>query len=420
MRKSISRAAAMGAVSLMATAVLAGCGSDSDNESGGDATSPAQASSEILFWDPYPQHQDGSDWDNVVKSCAPEGTTIVRTSAAQTDLFNQLTTAVREGTAPDVAMLDNPVMPEAVAAGLVAKAEDAGISADGLNENLVGPGVVDGVAYGVPLGSNALGIYYNVEILDKAGVDPASITDWDSLDAAIKKVVDSGAKGITFSGIAGEEGVFQFLPWFWGSGASFDDIASADAVSAGALQSNWIGEGWAPMSAVTDNQSASWDLFLTGEYGFAENGSWQAAGAAAADGFTTGVIAIPAKAGGVAPVPTGGEFAIAPVQNENAEQHYKNAQDIISCLTTGDTAKLAVETLGYLSANPDVRAEQVKENPLWEPWVEIVEGAQGRTSDAGADYVNISAQLSEAIQASLNAAGKADAVKQAFEEAAGK
>ena len=46
---------------------------------------------EIAFWDPYPQHEDGSEWDTLVKSCAPEGSTITRSSAPQTDLFNQLT-----------------------------------------------------------------------------------------------------------------------------------------------------------------------------------------------------------------------------------------------------------------------------------------------------------------------------------------
>ena len=68
------------------------------------------------------------------------------------------------------------------------------------------PVTVDGTAYGVPFGSNALGLYYNAEVLKRAGVDPATITDWASLDAAIGKVVGSGSKGITFSGITGPSG----------------------------------------------------------------------------------------------------------------------------------------------------------------------------------------------------------------------
>lgn len=383
------------------------------------AASEGQTTAEITFLDPYPQREAGSEWDELVKSCAPEGSTITRSAAPQNDVFTQLTTAVREGNPPDIVLLDNPMMPDAATAGLLATAEQAGLDTSGYDENLIAPGTVDGVAYGIPMGSNALGLYYNADILDAAGVDPDSITDWDSLNAAIEKVVASGYKGITFSGIAGEEGSFQFLPWFWGAGADLSDLGSEEAIAAGQLLSDWIGKGWAPRSAVTDNQSASWDVFLTGEYGFAENGSWFAADAAAHESFTIGMIPIPAKDGGVAPVPTGGEFAVAPLQSENASDHYANAAAVIACLTSGEKASATSEALGYLSAKADARAEQVANNDLWTPWVDIVEGAQGRTSVLGPDYVVVSAALSEAEQVALNAAGDAELVRQAFKDAAG-
>ena len=219
--------------------------------------------------------------------------------------------------------------------------------------------------------------------------------------------------------VAGEEGVFQFEPWLWGSGAKLDAIGSPEAVSAGQLISDWIGKGWAPRSAVTDNQSASWDLFLTGEYGFAENGSWFASAAAANKDFSVGMIPIPGKTTAVAPVPTGGEFAVAPTQTTDASNHYANAKAVISCLVSGDAAKTTSELLGYLSAKPDVRAAQVAANDTWTPWVSIIEGAQGRTTELGAGYVNASAQISQAIQGALNAAGDASGVEAAFKDAAG-
>jgi multiple sugar transport system substrate-binding protein len=414
------RAIQVSALATSAAFVLAACTSNgTETPAPTGAASQGTTTATITFWDPYPQHEAGSDWDNHVKSCAPEGSTIERSSAPQTDLLNQLTSAVKEGNAPDVVLLDNPLMPEAASSGLLATAEQAGLDISGIDANLQGPGLIDGVAYGVPMGSNALGLYYNEDLLTASGVDVATISDWDSLNAAIEQVVANGSKGITFSGIAGEEGVFQFEPWFWGSGASLTDINSEEAVSAGQLLSDWIANGWAPKSAATDNQSASWDLFLTGEYGFAENGSWFASSAAANEGFSVGMIPIPAKDSAVAPVPTGGEFAVAPLQSADASDHYANASAVISCLTSGDNASVTSETLGYLSAKADVRAAQVAANPLWEPWVSIVEGAQGRTSDLGADYVGASAQLSGAIQGALNANGNADQVKAAFEDASG-
>lgn len=418
MMKSPSRRVSAGVAVLACLALVACSNQQPTAVSSGDAAK-GTTTAEIKFWDPYPQHTDGSDWDKLVKSCAPQGSTITRTSAPQTDLFNQLTTAVKEGTAPDVVVLDNPMMPEAVSSGLLATAKQANIDTTGVDPNLLGPGVVNGEAYGVPFGSNALGLYYNADILTKAGVDPASITSWDALNAALAKITAGGDKGITFSGVTGEEGVFQFLPWFWGAGANLNDISSVQAVSAGQLLSGWIGKGYAPKSALTDNQSAAWDLFLTGKYAFAENGSWFAS-AAAKSKFKVGVIAIPSKAGGVAPVPTGGEFAVAPLQNKDASNHYANAAAVIKCLTQGDAAIKTNETLGYLSARADVRAAQVKANTVWTPWVKPVEGAQGRTTDLGAKYVTVSSQLSQAIQGSLNAAGDANAVKTAFQSAAGK
>jgi len=415
---SVSRPFTLAVVGLAATSslLLSACSGSSDAPKAGEATGNASegtTTSSIAFWDPYPQHTDGSDWDKLVKACAPEGSTITRTSAPQTDLFNQLTTAVREDTAPDVVLLDNPMMPEAVSSGLVATASQAGLDITDIDANLMGPGIVDGKTYGVPIGSNALGLYYNKAILDEAGIDPASVTSWDALNSALKAVSDKGKKGITFSGIAGEEGVFQFLPWFWGAGANLSDLSSDNAIAAGQLLSDWIAKGYAPKSAVSDNQSNAWDLFLTGEYAFAENGSWFAQAAADAN-FEVGVLPLPSKDGGVAPVPTGGEFAIAPVHMSDASNHFANASAVISCLTKGDSAKTTDETLGYLSAIKSVRDQQVAENPLWAPWVASVEGAQGRTSDLGAGYVDASAQLSEATQAALNALGDADKVSEAF------
>ena len=132
-------------------------------------------------------------------------------------------------------------MPTAVDAGLVTDIEAAGVDVSGFDKNIEGPGIIDGVQYGVSYGTNALGLYYNPDVLNKAGVDPESITDWDSLNSAIEKVVNAGYKGITFSGISGEEGTFQFLPWFWGAGGQLKDASGSSAEQdALDLVSGWV------------------------------------------------------------------------------------------------------------------------------------------------------------------------------------
>ena len=218
---------------------LAACGGGSPGSSSSGSASTAVT--QIGFWDPYPQYDDSSDWAKYVQACAPSGATIKRTTAPNTDLINNLTTAVREDNAPDVVFLDNPAVPEASASGLLAPLDTVGFAAGDADANLAGPGTVDGKTYGVPIGANTLGLYYNEDVLKKAGVDPATITDWASLNAALEKVTKAGSKGITFAGVPGEEGTFQFLPWFWGAGANLKDIGS-DA--GGCRPGSWSPTGW--------------------------------------------------------------------------------------------------------------------------------------------------------------------------------
>jgi multiple sugar transport system substrate-binding protein len=396
--------------SLVAVGLTACDGSDSSSASGSTTVT------HIKVWDPYPQYDDKSDWAEYVKACAPAGATIERTTAPTADLLNNLTTAVKEDNAPDVVILDNPAVPDAASSGLLASADEVGMKTDGFDANLAGPGTVDDTTYGVPIGANTLGLYYNQTILDDAGVDPASLTSWDGLNAALAKVTASGAKGITFSGISGEEGVFQFLPWFWGAGGDLKDPGSDAAVAAGQLVSDWIGKGYAPKSAITDNQSASWDLFLTGQYAFAENGSWFAQ-AATEQKFPAKMVPIPSEDGGAAPAPTGGEFLVAPIHKDNPQGHYAAAASVIDCLAGPSNEVKTDDTLGYFAANKAERQKQIDSNPIWTPWVDAINNAQGRTTDLGAAYTATSAAISTALQTALNSAGDADQVKQAFEQA---
>jgi len=145
---------------------------------------------------------------------------------------------------------------------LITHMKEAGVDTSGFDKNIAAPGIIDGKTYGVSYGVNTLGLYYKPDILQKAGVDPAGIKDWDSLNAAIQKVVQAGFKGISFSGIATEEGVFQYLPWFWGAGGDLENPDSQAAQDARDLLSGWVKNGWAPKSSTTNNQSAAWDVFM--------------------------------------------------------------------------------------------------------------------------------------------------------------
>ncbi|ROQ39785.1 multiple sugar transport system substrate-binding protein [Frondihabitans sp. PhB188] len=395
----------------VATVALTGCSTGS-----GGGSSAAKGT--YTFWDPYPQFDASSAWTKLVEKCGTEaGVTIKRTGYDTSDLTSKALLAGQQGNSPDLLLVDNPVVSTLADAGLLTDTSETKTSTSDIEANILAAGQVDGKTYGVPIGANTLALYYNKKILSAAGVDASKITTWDSLTAALAKVKADGKKGITFSAIGTEEGSFQFLPWYWGSGADLTKLDSSDAASALSLWTDWVDKGYAPNSVINNTQTTSWQEFLTGDFAFSENGTWQLAGVKASK-IDYGIISIPAKAGGAAPAPTGGEFLTIPVQKDSAR--YAVSKKIQSCLTSTANYVSTDTTLSYVAPTKAAQEKQVAADPDLEPWVTAVGDAKGRTSDnLGTKYPKISEQLWKAVQNSLSGSQTPDAaLKQAQTAAA--
>src|SRR3954469_5632737 len=384
---------------LTLTACLAaGCSSSPGSGSG---SSSASGGGTYTIWDPYPQFDNSSDWVKLLTSCGSQaGGTIKRTGVDTTGLTNKALLAAQQGNSSDVLIVDNPVVSTLADGGVLTTTDDIKIDTTGVKPNLLAAGQLGGKTYGIPIGANTLALYYNKKVLTAAGVNPAQVKDWASLTAALHKVKAAGKKGITFSAIGTEEGSFQFLPWFWGSGANLTRLDSPQAVAALSLWTDWLKKGYAPNSVINNTQTTSWQEFATGGYAFSENGTWQLANAKKT-GFEYGIIPIPSQAAGTAPAPTGGEFVTAPVQNDTGR--YATSEKIIKCLTNEENALTTDTTLSYVAATTAVQDKQVAANPELKVWVEAVKAAKGRTSDnLGTKSPQISEPLWGAFQAALS------------------
>ncbi|SES49163.1 multiple sugar transport system substrate-binding protein [Streptomyces sp. yr375] len=400
--------AAVAVIGAFATATACGGGSGSSGSS-----ASGKSGGTYNFWDPYPQFDASSAWGKLVAKCGTDaGVKIKRTGLDTTDLGNKALLAAQQGNAPDVMLVDNPVVSTMVEAGILNKTSDLGLDTKSIQKNIIGAGTIDGAAYGVPIGANTLALYYNANVLSAAHVDPASIKDWASLTAALEKVKAAGKKGITFSAINTEEGSFQFLPWFWGAGADLTKLNSDKGVAALSLWKDWVDKGLAPKDVLQNTQTTSWQEFATGDYAFSENGTWQLGNAEKA-GFPNGVISIPAQNGGAAPVPTGGEFVTVPVQKDTSR--YDTTKKIVTCLTNPANLLATDTTLAYVAPTAEVQDKQTAANPKLTPWVDAVSAARGRTSGGlGTKYPTISQPMWTAVQGALSG-GKSP--KDALDEA---
>ncbi|MDX3528257.1 extracellular solute-binding protein [Streptomyces sp. ID05-39B] len=387
-------AAALTALAVATTATACGSGS-------GSAGSEAADSGTYTVWDPYPQFAKGSAWVKLLDGCGAEaGVKIKRTGFDTSDLPNKALLAAQQDNSADVLIVDNPVVSTLAEAGVLTTTDDNKLDTSAVDPNLLAAGQSGGKTYGTPIGANTLALYYNKAVLKAAGVDIASVKDWPSLTAALAKVKKAGKKGITFSAIGTEEGSFQFLPWFWGSGAKLTALDSPEAVSALTLWKDWLADGYAPNSVLNNTQTTSWQEFATGDYAFSENGTWQLANAAKV-GFDYGVIPVPGAAGGNAAAPTGGEFVTLPVQGDT--DRYATTQKIAACLTSTQNLYDTDATLSYVAPTTEVQDKQVAADPGLKTWVDAVKAAKGRTSDdLGTKYPKISEQLWKAVQSALS------------------
>jgi multiple sugar transport system substrate-binding protein len=364
------------------------------------SSSPSSGGTYTL-WDPYPQFDASSAWAKLVDSCGTQaGVKVKRTAFDTSDLTNKTLLAAQQGNAPDVLIVDNPVVSTLAEAGVLTTTADNKVDTSAVQPNLLAAGQDGGKTYGIPIGANTLALYYNKAVLKAAGVDIASVTDWASLTAALAKVKAAGKKGITFSAIGTEEGSFQFLPWFWGAGGQLTKLDSTQGTAALSLWNGWLKNGYAPNSVLQNTQTTSWQEFATGDYAFAENGTWQLANAKKA-GFDYGIIPVPAQSGGTAPAPTGGEFVTVPVQKDNSR--YGVSDKIVSCLTSADNAYTTDTTLSYIGVTNAVQGKQAAADPGLQVWIQAVKAAKGRTSDnLGTKYPKISEQLWGAVQNALS------------------
>jgi multiple sugar transport system substrate-binding protein len=387
------------AVGLSLVVLMAAGGAVACSSPGGGSGDPTGAT--YTIWDPYPQFDSGSDWVKLLTRCGTgAGVTVTRTAYDTTDLTTKALLAAQQGNAPDVLIVDNPVVSTLAEAGVLTTTDDTRLDTSAMSPNLLAAGQSGGKTYGVPIGANTLALYYNKAVLDAAGVDPTSVKDWAALTAALAKVTAAGKKGITFSAIGTEEGSFQFLPWFWGAGAQLTQVDSSEGVAALQLWTDWLNKKYAPNSVINNTQTTSWQEFASGQYAFAENGTWQLANAKTT-GFEYGIIAIPARNGGPAPAPTGGEFVTIPVQQKT--ERYPTSQKLVNCLTNGDNLLTTDTTLSYIAPIDAVQSRQVTQNPELKVWVDAVKVAKGRTGDnLGTKYPRISEQMWKAVQSALS------------------
>lgn len=214
-------------------------------------------------------------WDDVVKRFEAKNKDIkVDVQVINwNDIDTKVKTMIQGGNVPDI--LQTGGYADKVADDLLYEADEvlSPKTKSNLIESFAKAGEVDGTQYGIPFVSSARLMFYNKEVLDKAGVEvPQS---WDDVAAAAEKIKDKKAAEIPYALPLGpEETQGESMIWEIGNGGGYTDaegnytIDSAQNVETFEwLKENLVDPGLTYENPATTDRKTAFADFAAGKVG---------------------------------------------------------------------------------------------------------------------------------------------------------
>jgi multiple sugar transport system substrate-binding protein len=392
-RRGASLRTALPALVAAAALGLTACGGGpGGGGGGGEVTS-------IRVLDYYNNEPARTDYQQALEACGQQaGVTIEREAVPGAQLIAKVLQQASSRTLPDVLMLDNPDLQQIAATGALAPISDFGLSADGFQDGVVSASTFEGQVYGLQPITNSIGLFYNVDMLNQAGITPPKT--WDELKTAAAALTQGERYGVAFSAIADYEGAWQFLPFMWTNGGDETNIASPETAEALQLWVDLVNSGSASPSVVNWAQSDVRDQFSAGNAAMMVNGPWQFPALDQVQGLNYEVVPIPVpQAGDTVVAPLGGETWTIPQTGDPARQ--AKAAEIVACLNTDDNQIALATERTTVPTKTALRDRFVTEVPRMAAFTEIVQTARARTGKLGAEWPAAATRIYTAVQTAI-------------------
>ena len=406
-RPGLSRRAPAALASLLLLPLaLTACGDDSgDAPGGGDSTT-------LRVLDYYNNDPGKTVWQKAIEACGQQaGVKISREAVPGASLIQKVLQQASSRTLPDVLMLDNPDLQQIAQTGALTPLDTLGLNADGFAKGVVDASTYEGKLYGLQPVTNTIGLFYNKDMLAKAGVNPPQT--WAELRAAAKKLTSGSTYGLAFSAPANYEGTWQFLPFMWSNGGDEKNIATPETAQALQLWVDLMNDKSVSRSALNWTQADVNDQFRAGKAAMMVNGPWQFPVLDENKDLKYEVVKIPAPAAGRPIVaPLGGETWTVPQTGNKDKQ--ASAAKVVACLNSDESQLSLARDNQTIPTKTALLEKFSSSNPNMTGFVEQIPTARARTGELGADWPKAATKIYTAFQAALT--GQAEPAK-ALEQA---
>lgn len=369
------------AIATAATMVLAGCGGGSGDAPPGGTSETVDSLTVLDYYTEEPSHT--LIGDQLSKCGTSVGVAkIDHQSVPGPTLIQKVLQQASSKSLPDVLMLDNPEIQQIAETGALAPLEDFGINAEGYAPGPVSAATYDGKLYGLQPGANTLAIFYNKDVLEKAGVEPP--TTWDELKTTAKKLTVDKQYGFAFNATADYEGAWQFLPPMWTNGGDETSLTSPEVAGALQLWKDLVDDGSVSKSVVNWKQADVNDQFIAGKAAMMLNGPWQIPALDKAK-INYGVVPFPVNTSGQTSIaPLGGEAWTVPLTANEAKM--TKAAELVTCMNTDENQVLRAKEGGLVPTKLALANQFKTEVPSMAGFVDAVGTARARTGKLGAKW----------------------------------
>ena len=288
-----------------------------------------------------------------------------------TDFKKQLSIGASANELPDLVLLDSPDHASYASMGIFADLTGK-FDVDSYYEGPVASATYEDALYGVPFGCNCLSLYYNVDMLKDAGIEPP--TTWDELKEAAQALTTESVTGLAFCSLQNEEGTFNFSPWLWSTGATSYEMDSEGGIRALTFIKDVVESGAMSKECINWTQGDVMNQFISGNVAMMVNGPWQIETMRSeAPDLNWDVTLLP-KDKEYASVIGGENYAVIAGGNE------EGALNFLTYATEEEQVMTMMEKLGYISADKDIAANQFSDekDAIYKKFVDQLEYAQAR------------------------------------------
>ena len=367
------------------------------------AASHTRRATSIRVVDYYAFEPDKSVVGGVLNACGKAvGVKINRDAIPGATLIQKVLQMASSHTLPDVLMLDNPDLQQFAQSGALTPLANYGIAAKGYQKGVVAASTYKGKLYGLQPITNSIALFYNKDLLAKAGVTPPKT--WAELRADAKKLTSGNTYGLALSAPANYEGTWQFMPFMWSNGGDERNIATPQVAAALQLLVDLKSDGAMSASVVNWSQGDVNDQFKAGNAAMMVNGPWQFPVLNAISSLHYGVVPIPVpKAGGVPVAPLGGETWTVP--NTGNTAHERLAAKVVKCLNSDKNQLLLGKKRQVVPTKLALLPKFVRANPGMKAFSTVVKTARARTGELGASWPKAATKIYTAEQCALTGQG---------------